>query len=263
MALTEAEWRAEGCVERARAAVYDAMTGVRPDAVIAVWDSLDRVVAASPLVRATRCRVTARASGTGVQLNEADPEQLRRLFHALGIAPARADSLIDALLDWRDRDRVKRSSGAEQEWYAAHHRSGPRDSAFASVEELRLVRGFEHLGDTVMLFTTDAGRMPLSHVPLPVLASLPGMTPATLVHAAALRARGQRVPELAALGVNLPKEDYAQLMAHYEELSRRMVPEPEAWFLSAIVEAGEPPVHTTIRVRLARAGARVAIMGRQ
>jgi type II secretory pathway pseudopilin PulG len=262
-ALTSARWRAEGCAERVRAASNAALTEVHPDAVIAVWDSLDRVIATSPLMTNTSCTIISRAVGSALDINTADATELSRLFAALHIGPARADSLTDALLDWRDADTLPRPLGAERSWYIAAHRLVPRDSAFADIRELLLVRGFEHFGDTLNVFGTEIGRLALAHAPLPVLASLPGFTVEALTRVSDLRAHHQRLPELIALSATLPKDARETLIAHYAELTRGTTPEPEGWIVTVSVKEGTPQVTSTLELYLARAGTRVAVLRRR
>jgi len=262
-ALTTAWWRADGCVERTRAAIADTIRRLPPGGVMAFWDTVDRVIARSPYLRGTSCVIHMRASGAALDINRADAERLRRLFNVIGIRPARADSLIDALLDWRDTDTIPRPNGAERGWYRAHHRRVPRDSAFGNVQELLRVRGFEHFGDTLALFGVDGGLMPLSHTPLPVLASLPGLSPTVVTHIAQRRARGEWIPELVALEGGLSADDHEQFLAHYQELMTLTSVVPETWMLTASVTAGEPAVAGVVTVQLGRAGTRVAVLGRR
>jgi type II secretory pathway component PulK len=262
-ASAAAQWRAEGCLERARAAIHDAMTGVRSDQVIAAWHALDRTIGASPLVSHTACAMTVRPLGAAVNINSADPATLRRFFAALGMAPRRADSLTDAILDWRDADTLPRPLGAERGWYAALARPAPRDSQFADPRELLRVRGFERFGDTLALVRVGGGRIPLSHAPPAVAAALPGMTPAAVARVAELQAEGEPLVDLLGLGVVLSEEDRAVLLTSYPELSRLATPGPERWVVTAAVSTGDPAVEATVEVVLARAGARVAVMERR
>lgn len=72
-------------------------------------------------------------------------------------------SLVDAILDWRDRDSMKHINGAEDEDY---QRSGlkwsARDDSFSSVEEFRYVLGmnntlFERLAPYLTIYSGQAG----------------------------------------------------------------------------------------------------------
>jgi hypothetical protein len=201
--------------------------------------------------------------GAGLNINDAPPERLSRFFAALNIPPSRADSLVDALLDWRDPDLFPRPLGAERAWYQAAHRLVPRDGAFADPKELLQVRGFEQFGDTLSLIQTESARMPLGHTPLPILAALPGMSPEAVARAADLRLRNERIVELLVLGATLPTSARDTLMAHYAELARMTTTEPEGWIVVATGLAGSPGVEVAMEVRLARGGTRVATMRRR
>ncbi len=78
-----------------------------------------------------------------VDLNAAAPEVLQRLLSGFVAEPAQRDRLVDALLDWRDKDELVRLQGAEEREYLATHRSaGPKNGPFEYVEELGSVLGF-------------------------------------------------------------------------------------------------------------------------
>jgi hypothetical protein len=76
-------------------------------------------------------------------LNQVQPEVLKRLLQNTGVQDqAVQDAIVDAMLDWRDPDNLRRPSGAEDEYY----RSLPRpyhakNGNLESVEELLLVKG--------------------------------------------------------------------------------------------------------------------------
>ncbi|MBW3571952.1 MAG: general secretion pathway protein GspK [Gemmatimonadetes bacterium] len=111
--LAASAWRAEACVERARAAIHDALWEARHEPPGAtVWGRLDGVVAGSPGLAGMACALQMRAAGAALDVNAAPDETLRRLFVALGRSPAGADSLADALADWRDEDDAPRPAGA-------------------------------------------------------------------------------------------------------------------------------------------------------
>lgn len=239
-ALAQAQWKAEGCIERARAAIHQAMTSVQPFDVIVTWDSLDRVIENSPLLYGTSCTVTARAAGAALAINLADSEQLLRFFDALGMSRDRGDSLTAALLDWRMHKGL-----------------------FRNVRELLQVRGFENFADTLNMFTTDENRMPLSHTPLPVLASLPGMDVQILSRISDMRRQDTRLSELLLVSTGLAQESQSEFMRNFAELSRKTTSDPDAWIITARAVAGDPEVATEIELRLARAGTRVAVIRRR
>ena len=66
----------------------------------------------------------------------------RALESLSGTPGVTADSLADAILDWRDADRTRRPAGAEDPDYRLAGKShGAADQAFISVSELSLVAG--------------------------------------------------------------------------------------------------------------------------
>ncbi len=84
------------------------------------------------------------ASGL-LDLNNADPAQLEAVFDAAGAEEADSQRLADAILDWRDKDQLRRLHGAEDNDYRhAGLDWGSRDGPFASVDELRYVLGMTH-----------------------------------------------------------------------------------------------------------------------
>lgn len=80
-----------------------------------------------------------------VDLNLADHPLLSRLLQATGAAPADADAVASAILDWRDPDPLLQpSGGAEDPQYeAAGLPYGAKDGPFEDVSELQQVLGVE------------------------------------------------------------------------------------------------------------------------
>jgi len=268
IALTKATWRAEECAERARAAADAALsapTDQGPQAS-APWLVLDQVVAASPLVTAAACRVTLRAAGDALDVNDADGERVRGLLTAVGVPAAATDSLADALLDWRDADELPRPHGAERAWYDAQERHPPRNAPLADRRELRRVRGFEALMTAYphadALLDVEPGRAVLDRGPLPVLASLPGVTDEVLGRITELRVRGQRVGDVDALSGALSQEARDALVARYADFGRLTTTEPDAWLLTSHATFGGSGT-AFVEARLVRAGGRAALVRRR
>ncbi len=260
--LAAAAWRAEGCVERARAAVSAALRMARDEGPSApTWNWLDRVVVESPLTAG--CDLRMRAAGAALDANAADGETLRRFFAALGESTAAADSLADALLDWRDPDAEPRPSGAEREWYRAAGRRAPRDGPLADARELARVRGFERFAALDAPLAVEPGRVPLNQAPLPVLAALPGVGPEALARVEGMRFRGELVAEPAALAAGLSPAAEAEFLRNFPELSMLATAAPDAWVIVALAREGTPPVTAAHEVRLVRAGERAAVVRRR
>ncbi len=77
-----------------------------------------------------------------IDLNSATSEQLRYLLMASGVEGTELDTIIDAILDWRDTDNLHRLNGAEEDYYQSLPKPySCKDGPFDTVEELLLVRG--------------------------------------------------------------------------------------------------------------------------
>lgn len=85
-----------------------------------------------------------REESAKVDINQADSTLLAALMRQLGLAPARANALAAAIVDWRDSDQLAQPGGAEGAHYqAAGLPYGPADDAFQGLEELRRVLGMD------------------------------------------------------------------------------------------------------------------------
>ncbi|HEV7586814.1 MAG TPA: hypothetical protein VGO40_01695 [Longimicrobium sp.] len=260
--LARAAWGAEDCLERARAAVSAALAGAGeegPDAP--TWRALDRAAGASPLVRG--CDLALVPAGRRVNLNAADGDMLRRLFVAAGAGGPRADSLADALLDWRDADDRPRPFGIEAAGYRAAGRPLPRNDALADERELAEVRGFERPGGVDTLLTVEPGRVFLDRAPPAVLASLPGMTPEVVARLQQLRSPTGGAPALAVVADALSPPARDALLRAYQDLASLTAPVPDAWIVTARGRSGTPALTAAVQVRLVRAGARAAVVRRR
>ena len=115
-----------------------------------------------------------------IDLNNAQPELLEQLFKSVDLAPDLTPSLVDAILDWRDRDNLKRPSGAEDDDYRlAGLDYGAKDGPFNTIEELRQVLGmtseiYARLAPALTVHTHQTGINP-QYAPPVALRALPGM----------------------------------------------------------------------------------------
>ncbi len=277
MEATRARWHAEDCVERVRAVVAGELRAddTRNPSPASAALYLDEAVRASRLVSECDGTISFAPIGMAIDVNETTDESLRRFFSWRGTSQPRVDSLVDALLDWRDADDSPRPHGAEREWYERQGRSPPRNGAFAHTTELLRVRGFDAWmraqppQDSIdRLFTVEPGRIVLERAPAAVLASLPGITEATI--ARLMERRLRRAPplnEVLALGGELSVASRDSLHRHYAELATRITLVPDAWLLSVLSRSGRGSEAigpaATIELRLVRAGTRAAIVRRR
>lgn len=112
-----------------------------------------------------------------LNINTAPREVMARLFKNVAeVSSGEAQSLSDAIIDWRDADHEMQPSGAEDLYYQSL--SEPyeaKDELFNSTEELLLVRGFAgKIYDRVAPYVTvcGAGAVNINTATAPVLLSL-------------------------------------------------------------------------------------------
>jgi type II secretory pathway component PulK len=262
MLLTSALWRAEGCVARARAVIdasFASPGAERPRPAASAI--LDRLVTTSVLVQTCDGDVTLIPEGTTVDINTVGAEQLDRLFDVLGW-PGR-DSLVAAVLDWRDGDDQAREGGAERAWYEAHKRALPRNGPFADVDELRLVRGFEETSGLDSVLGVERGRIPLNAAPLPVIRSLPGIGDEILAQLAERRRTESPIEQLLQLTTGLPSAARADFELHYSQLTNLVTINPEAWLLTSRASIPPDGPVITLELRLVRVEKRTMVTRRR
>jgi type II secretory pathway component PulK len=257
MNITRASWHAEACGEVVRAVTDDAL-GDTLVAASAAWDTLDLSLA-SAVTAMPGCIVTARAAGDRLNVNEAGADALTAVFVASGVSEEVADSLTDAVLDWRDADSIPRPRGAEAEWYRNAGRATPPNRPFQDEAELHLVRGFETADSLIALLGVEPGKIVLDRAPLPVIASLPGMTPEAVAHIAEMRWRHEPVGDIARLGASLSQDARGKLTSAYPELVRMVADEPDAWIVRIASTTGAPAVTVVEELRLVRAARRAGV----
>jgi type II secretory pathway component PulK len=260
--ITRATWRASECIERARAAIAELLTAPpeRDGRGLSGWSALDVAVPASPMVTSAKCEVRLHVTGDRIDINHADAEMLGIALGELGVQVPTCDSMVDALLDWRDADSVPRPLGAERAWYVAHGRFAPRDDAFDDVRELARVRGFDKLRGLDSIFGIETGRVALAHAPLSVIAALPGLAGEATARIAEERARGASPEDLTTIAAQLSPDARRLMLSRYADLVHSATIEPDAWILQGRGTVGSPAVTVVVEVKLVRAGDRAAIV---
>jgi type II secretory pathway component PulK len=260
--LLHAGWMAEGCAERARAAIDERLATTESNDTI--WRSLDVAVAASPL--SSGCRLELVPAGMTLNVNDDElvsDATIRTVLLARGTEESRADSLIDALRDWTDSDDVPRPHGAERSWYERAQLPTPRNGRIAALAELRHVRGFDGIAGLDSILGVDSARIYLARAPLTVLEVLPGIGAEAIREIAESRAIGQPIEDLDALTAKLPSASREALLAHYGDLVVRIANVPDAWIVSASSSYGSPRMTAMLELRLVREGKRAAVTRRR
>lgn len=119
-------------------------------------------------------------SATGLlDLNSANQQLLSALLDVTGADADTRDALVDAILDWRDKDDLTRLNGAEGAAYQSQSRWWTiRNGAFLSVDELRYVIGMtnQYFQQISPLLTVYSGRsgVNLEYAPAALIEALTG-----------------------------------------------------------------------------------------
>lgn len=263
--IARATWHAADCLERSRATIAEVLHAApeRDARGLSGWSALDASVPSAPIVSGAHCDVRLQAVGARIDINSADAEMIGAVLRRLGVPDAKRDSMVDALLDWRDADDEQRPRGAEREWYAASGRFAPRNGPFADAREIARVRGFEKLQGLDSMLSVEPGRVSLAHAPLSVLSALPGIDEEALSRIAEQRMRGVATSDLTEIIAQLSPASRQGVLARYADLVHASTSEPDAWILEARATAGSPSITVIIEVRLVRAGDRAAIVRRR
>lgn len=116
-----------------------------------------------------------------IDINTANNELLKGLFRYAGMGEVDAAKLLDAVLDWRDQDTLRRPQGAEEADYAqAGFKGRPANYPFQSTEELQLVLGmpagvYQRIAPMITVYSRQSGVNP-QLARRAVLLAIPGVT---------------------------------------------------------------------------------------
>ncbi len=116
-----------------------------------------------------------------IDINTANNELLKGLFRYAGMGEDDAAKLLDAVLDWRDQDTLRRPQGAEEAEYAqAGFKGRPANYPFQSTEELQLVLGmpagvYQRIAPMITVYSRQSGVNP-QLARRAVLLAIPGVT---------------------------------------------------------------------------------------
>ena len=127
-------------------------------------------------------RVEIRDESAKIDINTAAEPLLRGLLLSSGLQEDEATRLVDAIVDWRDPDSLKRPQGAEEADYrAAGLPYKPANAPFQAIEELQLVLGmrpdlYRRLAPSITVFSRQVGINP-TLASRDVLLALPAVTP--------------------------------------------------------------------------------------
>jgi general secretion pathway protein K len=173
-----------------------------------------------------------------IDVNTANPELLKGLFRYAGLPEEEAVKLLDAVLDWRDPDSLKRPFGAEEAEYSQAGLKGlPANFPFQSTEELQLVLGmrpeaFQRIAPMITVYSRQPGVNP--HLASrSALLAIPGVTPEQvdlyLGDRERARAEGRALPVFTAAGAYATYAQATAITARAEvQLERGITVQREA-----------------------------------
>lgn len=103
----------------------------KPDGRIHVWEADE-----------AKIRIVITGESGKLDLNTASDALLKGLFQSVGLGEKDSIALLDAILDWRDADDLRRPNGAElADYVAAGSKYAPSNAPFRTLEELQQVKG--------------------------------------------------------------------------------------------------------------------------
>jgi general secretion pathway protein K len=126
-------------------------------------------------------RVELRDESAKIDINTAADPLLRGLLASSGMDEEEANRVLDAILDWRDADSLRRPNGAEEaEYRLAGLSYKPANAPFQAIEELQLVLGmrpeiYRRIAPSITVFSRQAG-VNTTIASREVLLAIPGIT---------------------------------------------------------------------------------------
>ncbi len=122
-----------------------------------------------------------------VDINTAPDVLLKNLLIQLGLKNEESDAVVDAIMDWKDADDLRRLNGAESDYYMTlPNPYKAKNANFDTVEELIFVKGitsellYGHEGKKGLIeFVTvhsGSAQVSINSAPREVLLAVPGIT---------------------------------------------------------------------------------------
>ena len=265
----DAQRRATTQAARDRAGRMDMRTLFRQsDPALDPWREPEELVEPTYSLSEVSITLGLRDTGAALNPNEADEDMLRQfLADGLRLDYALADRLTQAILDWRDQDELPRLNGGEREEYEdAGAPVLPANRPFAEITELKYVLGMttEILEKMEPYLTTvSSGRINVNAAPEPVLAALPGFTPATVAAVVRSRESGNMPRNLAELRALLPSSVTNLLTQNQQEFNRRSAFTTDEVEINALVDLPGSPVSARSRIVVSRSTTGAVVVWRK
>jgi general secretion pathway protein K len=175
MSAAQARAAADGAVERVAFELLRPRNSPDvwlPDGRIRTWTDGEISITAAAVDEAARIDINLAA----------DPLLKGLLENVGGLDPDASGRVLDAILDWRDADDLRRPNGAEADDYrAAGLKYVPTNTRFEAIGELQRVMGvtpglMSRIAGSLTVYSRQRGINPAT-APRDSLLALPGMTP--------------------------------------------------------------------------------------
>ncbi|MDD5402909.1 MAG: type II secretion system protein GspK [Sulfuricella sp.] len=172
VATAQARARADGAAYLGIFELLKPMTDAtkwKPDGKIHAWEAGE-----------AKIRVVVTDESGKIDLNAASDALLKGLFQSAGLGEEDSTALLDAVLDWRDADDLRRPNGAEiADYVAAGSKYAPSNAPFKTLEELQQVKGmspalYRKIHGALTIFSGQPGINP-AFAPRQALLAIPGV----------------------------------------------------------------------------------------
>ena len=141
----------------------------KPDGKIHPWEADE-----------AKIRVVIIGESGKIDLNTASDALLKGLLQSAGLGEKDSIALLDAILDWRDADDLRRPNGAElADYAAAGSKYAPPNAPFRTLEELQQVKGmnpalYRKIRGALTIFSGQPGINP-AFASRQVMLAIPGV----------------------------------------------------------------------------------------
>ena len=209
---------------------------------------------------------TAQDANSRLHLNRASGAELQRFLLAVNVQPELVRELTAAILVWRG-DEDSRRLESERARYAQERRALlPPGRPFASLAELRSVRGVTPELCEVLrghLTVLGSGKINVNTADAPVLLALRGMTAEAVSRILQRRAAGYPITDLGQLARELSLPARRQLLFNLASLTGQTVTTVSEIHITAEARLDGSPIHARVEALFVRTGTELQMVWRR
>jgi len=236
IALTEAQWSAEGCVALAQSLIAERLQdGARTHGLRHqhTWNRADAITAGTFTSAGGHCDLEMHPVGSRADINTIEESDLVHVMRALGMSYQLADSIAKGIIAARP---------------------------FFDHREITSLLGDDPYGVVENALTVEPGPVSLNHGSAPVLEMLPGFSKELVDVVIADRARGVLVQSFAELGAGLSPSARDTLAARSAQLPATAVLDTDGWVITARRTMKQPAVTAVVEIRIGRSGSGITVV---